>query len=125
MSQHYPGDLPTIPLDQNGLRSIDALIQGYLPHLVRKQPAPQRIIAVLRTIRRKLVPMLKPGGFPEGTAIPLTLDELWALDLACQGFATLISSRINSSKERDGLLADLDKLHQYCESLLSHRRKAL
>src|SRR5579859_2524466 len=123
MSQHYPGDLPTIPLDQNGLRSIDAMIQGYLPHLVRKQPAPRRIIAVLRMIRRKLAPMLKPGGFPTGTAIPLTLDELWALDIAFQGFATLVSRRIDPSQERDSVLSDLDQLHHYCDALLSQRRE--
>ena len=124
MSQPHSRSLPTIPLDQGGLRTIDSIIQGYLPHLARNKPVPTRTIAVLQEIRRKLTPLLQPGGFPEGTAIPLTLDELWALDIALQGFASLLSHHISPSRRRDATLAELQRLHLFCKSLLSSQSRA-
>ena len=119
MKPSHPSQLPTIPLNQGGLHSLDSVIAGYLPHLVRKQPAPRRTIAVLREIRRKLAPHLKPDAFPIGTALHLSGDELYALDLAIQGFSTLLQRRIPPSSDRDATIAELEQLHQYCHSLLS------
>jgi len=98
------------------------VIEGYLPLLARLYPTPRRTIEVLRGIRDKLAPLLEPGGFPEGRAIALTMEEVWALDIAVQGFSVAVRRRIAPSNERDGVIAELNKLHVYCERLLSAGR---
>src|SRR5579859_850564 len=119
MSQPSPNHLPIIPLDQSGLHTIDSVIKGYLPHLARKHPVPRRTIAILRSIRGKLAPLLKPGGFPEGTTLPLTREEMQALAIALQGFSTLLLRRVAPSEERDATIAELARFHHYLDSLLS------
>ena len=82
---------------------------------------PQRTIELLVGIRQKLAPMLKEGGFPEGMAVTLTMDELWALDVAVQGFEMLVRRRVERSERREGVIAELERLHRHCEGLLMAR----
>ncbi|QBD80806.1 hypothetical protein EPA93_34495 [Ktedonosporobacter rubrisoli] len=119
MEQQYNSDrLPTISLNQRELQAINAIIEGYLPHLRRKLPYPYKTIKLLDDVRRKLAPALKPGAFPAGEALALSLEELQAIGIALQGFVALIYKIIPHSPERNATLEDLNKLRAAIEAIL-------
>ncbi|HLZ63308.1 MAG TPA: hypothetical protein VKR06_40765 [Ktedonosporobacter sp.] len=113
-----PDDLPIIPFSQEGLRMISYVIGGYIPCLLMYQPVPYRTIEVLRGVRQKLAPLLKPGGFPVGMSVRLMPMEIQALDIAVVGFANRLPLAVPQSRERDAFLGELDRMHQHFMALL-------
>ncbi|QBD78156.1 hypothetical protein EPA93_20000 [Ktedonosporobacter rubrisoli] len=111
-SPHTESDanqLPIIPLHQEELEALDHILVGYMPHM-RRSRANRHYVPILVTVRQKLAPALKPGGFPPGSTLALNPEELKAVSVAIQGFIALVTSHIPPSPQRDECIRDMDKL---------------
>ena len=113
---------PILALDQEDLRAIDYAVMGALPLLKRRRPIPSDTIQKFQSMRLKLAPLLREGGFPEGTVLPLSPKELWVMDEALKIFIASIRQYVVFSTERESTLQALEVLHQ---SVRSHRSDRL
>jgi hypothetical protein len=107
-----------VPITLNDLTVIDAAIKGYLAFLRGTvKPSQERYIKVelLQNIRQRLKPVLSQQL--EGTPIPLTFNEVQAIDAALVGFVWLARRAVPPSKERDDALAGFDGLRHKLASL--------
>jgi hypothetical protein len=109
---------PILPLNQGGLRAINSAIIGYLPLLKRRHPVPSDTIQKFQSIRLKLAPLLKEDGFPEGTVLALSQEELRLIEEALRGFIAGIRHHFASSTQQEALLQELEALHQCVRSYL-------
>lgn len=108
MSLFYEG--PILPINQGSLRAIDIVITGYLTILRCKNPVPLDTIQKLESVRLKLAPFLEQGGFPIGTILPLSLEELYLIDEALRGFIGAMRHAVAPSTTREAMLRELEAL---------------
>lgn len=116
MNQYYKE--PILALHQEDLRAIDYAVIGVLPLLKRRRPIPSDTIQKFQSLRLKLAPLLREGGFPEGNALSLSPEELWVIDEALKIFIASIRQYIVFSTERESTLQALEVLHR---SIRAHR----
>jgi hypothetical protein len=109
-----------VPITLNDLTVMDAAIKGYLAFLRGAvKPSQERYIKVelLQNIRQRLKPVLSQQL--EGTPIPLTFNEVQAIDAALVGFVWIVRRAVPPSKERDDALAGFDGLRHKLASLVT------
>jgi hypothetical protein len=107
-----------VPITLNDLTVIDAAIKGYLAFLrgtVKPSRERDTKIEILQNIRQRLKPVLSQQL--EGTPIPLTFNEVQAIDAALVGFVWIVRRTVPPSKERDDALAGFDGLRLMLASL--------
>jgi hypothetical protein len=110
--------LPLLPISQESLFVMERSISGYLPYLQRSCPVPAHKIERLQAIRQQLAPLLQPGDFPEGTALPLTWDDLQAVDEAICGFMVLLRHLVSPTPDRELTLGALGQFHKQIHAFL-------
>jgi hypothetical protein len=102
--QRHVEDLPHIPISsKNDIATLDSAIKLYLasPCGSLSPQAQLRQVQVLRKLRRR---MAEVPPNTKGTYVPLTVEEITALDAAIAGFMVLAQRRNRPSKERDAQL---------------------
>ncbi|MBE3561554.1 MAG: hypothetical protein IMW89_20385 [Ktedonobacteraceae bacterium] len=112
-------ETPVIPLNQGSLRAINSALLGYLASLKVRRPIPSQTIQQVQSIRLKLAPFLKPGGFPEGVVLSLSRDQMQLVEEALQSLHGQIRQKIPPSQERDEVLRELEKLRNYLRESLA------
>lgn len=111
---------PEIKLSAEEFKVIHSVIYGYVPYLLHKRTSEAYEQArILSRVRVKLFPLLQPGILKEGTALPLTEDELLAVSEAITGFARLLPLVARPSKERAAMIEALHSLSEIIRSSLS------
>jgi hypothetical protein len=115
--------VPHLPLGPHDLQALEAVTRGYLGYLRKAGPASakqQAQIRALQGIQARLAPLLAPGASLT-VHIPLTREELTALQEAVRGFVTLLRQMVPPSEQRDGVIASLEHLHQALAGMLASK----
>jgi hypothetical protein len=113
--------VPSLPLGPHDLQALEAVIRGYLAYVRKAIPASAKQQAQIRALQRiqaRLVLLLAPGA-PLTAQVPLTREELTALQEAVRGFVALLRQMVPPSQERDGVIASLEHLHQALARMLA------
>lgn len=108
-----------LPFNQAGLYASDCALMGALPLVKRRRPIPSDTIHQFQSLSLKLAPYLRAGGFPEGTRLFLSQQELRVIDEALKSFRDGIRHHIASTAQRASVLQEIEELHQSFQAYLS------
>ncbi len=118
MKQHHVEDLPYIPINpRNDIPVLDRAVKHYLTSLCgRVLSQEQRAeILVLQNLRRWLA--VVPSD-TKGIYVPLTVEEIKALDTAIAGFMALAYLSNQPSKGREAQLQRFAAFRQGLQRML-------
>ena len=115
MSMHEA--VPHVTLHPNDIIVLESVVKGYLAFLRRGIPLSKKRDAQVRTLqqlRQRFIALTHADHAQrELSCIPLTADEIQALDDALCGFNMLVRQMVPASRERNETLRDVENLrHQ-------------
>lgn len=117
---NMPEHVPHVFLHPNDISVLAQVIQGYLAFL-RNGVAPSKKrdvqIQTLQRLQQRLTTMV--NAHAENTCVPLTADDIQALNAALRGFITLVHRMAPASKERDETLLDVENLRQQLAGMIA------
>jgi hypothetical protein len=111
-------DVPQAPISCNDLRAIVAIVTAYLAYLRNRKPPllkRERTLRLLQGIQQRLTAHVAAPQQLEETSIPLTAQEIHALEDAMGGFVQLVRQVIPSSNQRDDLLQQIEDLREHLQ----------
>ena len=121
MNEHTMRDVPKLLVGFNDLIALRNIIRGYLAYMRRSRLPVQekyRQVQLLEGIYTRLV------GIPAHALeviIPLTAEEMDALNSAMLGFAAFVRQKVSPSSERNKTLQSLEALRQHLLEMLAPR----
>lgn len=116
---HFQGG-SILPLNQQSVIAIDSAMKAYLAVITKSSSIPSDTIQKLEAIRLKLAPLTTPGGFPEGTVLFLSHNELRLIAEAIGGFIESTRLIIPPSVQRDAVLQEFERLRGHIQAYSAH-----
>jgi hypothetical protein len=117
---HMPEHVPQVSLHPNDISVLQQVVRGYLAFL-RNGVAPSKKRAVQIQAVQRLQQRLTTLAYAhaDNTCVPLTADDIQALDAALRGFITLVRRMVPASQERDETLQDVENLRQHVAKMIA------
>lgn len=109
----HAGELPRALLGAGDAEMLGSVLEGYIGYMRRTAPPSRKRdeeISLLERVRRQLA-LLRCGNVAQVT-IPLSREELAALEHAMSVFVRLVRENVARSHERDYALSCIDELRK-------------
>lgn len=121
MSMHEA--VPHVTLHPNDIIVFEQVITGYLAFLRRGIPPSKKRdtqVRMLQQLHQRFIALTHAEHAQrELSCIPLTADEIQALDDALRGFVMLVRQMVPASRERDETLRDIENLRQQLAEMIT------
>ena len=105
------GNLPLVPIGQNELEVIDAVLMVYIVYLQKRPSIPPKAqIPRAEHLRKRLQPILAPNSFQPGEDFFLSQEEFTLIIHGMTIYINHLSQIVPPSEQRDSVLREMHGL---------------